>query len=51
VAQIKKVSGASDLDSGIEQEKAAFAEVFASADAKEGITAFLGKRSARFTGE
>jgi enoyl-CoA hydratase/3-hydroxyacyl-CoA dehydrogenase len=51
VAQIKKVSGASDLDSGIEQEKAAFAEVFASADAKEGIAAFLGKRAPRFTGE
>jgi enoyl-CoA hydratase/3-hydroxyacyl-CoA dehydrogenase len=51
VAQIKKVSGAGDLDDGIEQEKRAFAEVFASADAKEGIAAFLGKRAPHFTGE
>ena len=49
-AQIKRVSGAGDLDEGIEAEKGAFAEVFASADAKEGIAAFLGKRAARFTG-
>jgi enoyl-CoA hydratase / 3-hydroxyacyl-CoA dehydrogenase len=51
VAQIKKVSGAGDLDDGIEAEKRAFAEVFASADAKEGIAAFLGKRAPHFTGE
>jgi enoyl-CoA hydratase / 3-hydroxyacyl-CoA dehydrogenase len=51
VAQIKKVSGAGDLDDGIEQEKRAFAEVFNSADAKEGIASFLGKRAPRFTGE
>jgi enoyl-CoA hydratase/3-hydroxyacyl-CoA dehydrogenase len=51
VAQIKKVSGAGDLDDGIEAEKRAFAEVFNSADAKEGIAAFLGKRAPRFTGE
>jgi len=50
VEQIKRVSGAGDLDEGIEAEKGAFAEVFASADAKEGIAAFLGKRAARFTG-
>ncbi len=50
VAQIKRVSGAGDLDAGIEAEKRAFAAVFASEDAKEGISAFLGKRAASFQG-
>jgi enoyl-CoA hydratase/3-hydroxyacyl-CoA dehydrogenase len=50
LAQIKRVSGAGDLDEGIEAEKRAFAEVFASADAREGIAAFLGKRAPRFQG-
>jgi enoyl-CoA hydratase/3-hydroxyacyl-CoA dehydrogenase len=50
VAQIKSISGAGDLDEGIEAEKRAFAEVFASADAKEGISAFLGKRAPHFKG-
>jgi enoyl-CoA hydratase/3-hydroxyacyl-CoA dehydrogenase len=50
LAEIKRVSGAGDLDAGIEAEKGAFAEVFTSADAKEGISAFLGKRAPRFTG-
>ncbi len=50
VAQIKSISGAGDLAEGIEAEKRAFAEVFASADAKEGISAFLGKRAPRFQG-
>jgi len=49
--QIKRVSAAGDLDEGIEAEKRAFAAVFASADAKEGITAFLGKRAPRFQGK
>jgi enoyl-CoA hydratase/3-hydroxyacyl-CoA dehydrogenase len=48
--QIKRVSGAGELDSGLEAEKRAFAQVFSSADAKEGISAFLGKRAPRFTG-
>ncbi len=51
VEQIKRVSAAGDLDEGIEAEKRAFAAVFASADAREGIAAFLGKRAPRFTGE
>ena len=48
--QIKRVSAAGDLDEGIEAEKRAFATVFASADAKEGIAAFLGKRAPDFQG-
>jgi enoyl-CoA hydratase/3-hydroxyacyl-CoA dehydrogenase len=48
--QIKRVSAAGDLDEGIAAEKQAFATVFASADAKEGIAAFLGKRAPRFQG-
>jgi enoyl-CoA hydratase/3-hydroxyacyl-CoA dehydrogenase len=50
VAQIKRVSAAGDLDEGIEAEKRAFAEAFTSADAREGIAAFLGKRAPHFTG-
>ncbi len=49
--QIKRVSAAGELDKGIEDEKRAFAEVFASEDAKEGIAAFLGKRAAHFQGK
>jgi enoyl-CoA hydratase/carnithine racemase len=48
--QIKRVSHRGDLDEGIEAEKAAFAAVFASEDAREGIGAFLGKRTPRFKG-
>jgi enoyl-CoA hydratase/carnithine racemase len=48
--QIKRVSHRGDLDAGIEAEKAGFAAVFASEDAREGIGAFLGKRTPRFKG-
>jgi enoyl-CoA hydratase / 3-hydroxyacyl-CoA dehydrogenase len=48
--QIKRVSAKGDLDEGIEAEKAGFAAAFASADAHEGIAAFLGKRAPRFKG-
>jgi enoyl-CoA hydratase/3-hydroxyacyl-CoA dehydrogenase len=46
VAQIKELSAgpAGDLGEGIEAEKRAFAQVFASEDAREGIDAFLGRR-------
>jgi enoyl-CoA hydratase/3-hydroxyacyl-CoA dehydrogenase len=50
LGQIKQISGAGDLDAGIEAEKQAFASVFSSADAKEGIAAFLGKRAPHFQG-
>ncbi len=48
--QIKRVSHKGDLDEGIEAEKTGFATVFASEDAKEGIGAFLGKRTPKFKG-
>jgi enoyl-CoA hydratase/3-hydroxyacyl-CoA dehydrogenase len=48
--QIKRVSHQGDLDEGIEAEKAGFATVLASEDAREGIGAFLGKRTPRFKG-
>ena len=50
LGQIKGVSAAGDLDAGIEAEKQGFAQAFASADAREGIDAFLGKRTPRFRG-
>jgi enoyl-CoA hydratase / 3-hydroxyacyl-CoA dehydrogenase len=51
VQEIKRVSAAGDLDAGIDAEKRGFATAFGSADAREGISAFLEKRSARFTGK
>lgn len=50
IEQIKRVSAAGDLDVGIEAEKAAFERVFGSDDAREGIGAFLAKRTPRFRG-
>jgi enoyl-CoA hydratase/3-hydroxyacyl-CoA dehydrogenase len=51
VEQIKTVSDKGDLDEGIEAEKEAFAKAFLSEDAKEGISAFLGKRTAKWQGK
>ncbi len=51
VEQIKTVSHKGDLDEGIEAEKQGFATAFASADAKEGIGAFLGKRTPKWSGK
>jgi enoyl-CoA hydratase/3-hydroxyacyl-CoA dehydrogenase len=50
VGAIKDASAKADLDEGIEAEKAAFASVFASEDAREGIGAFLGKRQPTWRG-
>jgi enoyl-CoA hydratase/3-hydroxyacyl-CoA dehydrogenase len=50
IEHIKRVSAAGDLDAGLAAEQQAFAEVFATEDAREGIGAFLGKRAPRFTG-
>jgi enoyl-CoA hydratase / 3-hydroxyacyl-CoA dehydrogenase len=50
VAEIKQVSAHADLDAGIEAETRAFAEVLASEDAREGISAFLGKRQPTWRG-
>jgi enoyl-CoA hydratase/3-hydroxyacyl-CoA dehydrogenase len=53
VEQIKRIGShpPGDLDAGIEAEKQGFATVFASADAREGISAFLQKRTAKFSGK
>jgi enoyl-CoA hydratase/3-hydroxyacyl-CoA dehydrogenase len=50
VQQIKQVSHAGDLEGGIVDEKQGFASAFASEDAKEGIGAFLAKRTPRWQG-
>ncbi|MBA2629556.1 MAG: enoyl-CoA hydratase/isomerase family protein [Thermoleophilaceae bacterium] len=50
IGEIKRVSHAASLDEGLATEGQAFGRVFGSEDAKEGISAFLGKRRARFQG-
>ncbi|HET7507303.1 MAG TPA: 3-hydroxyacyl-CoA dehydrogenase NAD-binding domain-containing protein [Solirubrobacterales bacterium] len=50
VEQIKTVSHQGDIDDGIEAEKQGFATAFTSEDAKEGISAFLGKRTPKWSG-
>ena len=50
VEQIKRVSGADDLEAGIAAEKDAFVAAFTSEDGREGVAAFLGKRAAQWKG-
>ena len=50
IEQIKQVSHKPDLDEGLKAEAEGFATAFGSADAKEGIGAFLGKRTPHFKG-
>jgi enoyl-CoA hydratase/3-hydroxyacyl-CoA dehydrogenase len=51
VGQIKQVSHMGDLDEGIEAEKIGFRTAFNSEDAKEGIGAFLAKRTPKWSGK
>jgi len=48
---IKRASYKGDLDDGIAAEKEAFAAVFGSDDAREGISAFVEKRNPEFKGK
>jgi enoyl-CoA hydratase/3-hydroxyacyl-CoA dehydrogenase len=51
IERIKRVSAAGDLDAGLEAEKEGFAAIFGTEDAREGISAFLQKRTAHFRGK
>jgi enoyl-CoA hydratase/3-hydroxyacyl-CoA dehydrogenase len=51
VEAIKQVSGAADLDAGLAAERDGFLRAFGSDDAREGISAFIEKRVARFQGK
>ena len=51
VEKVKEASTDPDLDEGIENEKSGFAAAFQTEDAKEGISAFLGKRTPKWSGK
>jgi enoyl-CoA hydratase/3-hydroxyacyl-CoA dehydrogenase len=50
IEQIKTVSATGELGEGLEAEARGFEKAFNSEDAKEGIGAFLGKRTPKFQG-
>jgi enoyl-CoA hydratase/3-hydroxyacyl-CoA dehydrogenase len=50
LAQIKRVSHRADLDDGLAAERDGFLEAFQSEDAREGIAAFIEKRTPHFKG-
>jgi enoyl-CoA hydratase/carnithine racemase len=49
--QIKRVSHRADLDEGLAAEADGFLNAFTSEDAREGISAFIEKRTAKFQGK
>jgi enoyl-CoA hydratase / 3-hydroxyacyl-CoA dehydrogenase len=51
IGHLKRVSHKADLDEGIEAEKEGFVAAFSSEDGREGISAFLEKRSPRWKGK
>jgi enoyl-CoA hydratase / 3-hydroxyacyl-CoA dehydrogenase len=51
VEEVKRAADDPDLDEGIEKEKKSFERAFQSEDGREGISAFLGKRTARWQGK
>ena len=51
VEKVKEASTDTGLDPGIDNEKQGFAAAFQTEDAKEGIGAFLGKRTAKWQGK
>jgi len=51
IEQIKRVSNAADLDTGLAAERDGFMNAFGTEDAREGIGAFIEKRKAEFRGQ